>query len=106
MGYSTHIGKVKSHTGVTHNDEANAAARGAVEGKTTPDITFADANPPIRGLRTWPQIRGTKKYTTPSIHNLADLHSSLHKIIRTKTQPTPQPAIAPSTDKYYKKLEP
>jgi len=23
MGYKIHIGKVKSHTGVTHNDEAN-----------------------------------------------------------------------------------
>ena len=29
-----------------------------------------------------PQIRGTEKDTTPSIHNLADLHSSLHKLIR------------------------
>ncbi len=33
MGYNTHIGKVKSHTGVTHNDEADAAARGVVEGQ-------------------------------------------------------------------------
>ena len=39
----------------------------------------------MRGLRTWPQIRGTKKDTSPSIHNLADLHSSLHKLIRTHT---------------------
>ena len=32
MGYTTHIGKVKSHTGVTHNEEAYAAARDVVEG--------------------------------------------------------------------------
>jgi len=30
MGYNTHIGKGKSHTGVTHNDEADTAARGVV----------------------------------------------------------------------------
>jgi hypothetical protein len=83
MGYNTHIGKVKSHTGVKHNDEADTAARGVVEGQKTPNIIFTDADPLIRGLRTWSQIRGTKKDTTPSIHNLADLHSSLHSLIRT-----------------------
>jgi ribonuclease HI len=52
MGYITHIGKVKSHTGVTHNDEADTSARGVVEGQKPPDIFFTDADPPIRGLRT------------------------------------------------------
>ncbi len=61
MGYNTHIGKVKSHTGGTHNDEADTVARSVVEGPKTPDITFIYADPPMRGLRTWPQIRGTKK---------------------------------------------
>ena len=88
MGYSTHIGKVKSHTGVTHNDEADAAERGVVKGQKIPDMTFTDVDPPIRGHRTWPQIRKTVKDTTPSIHNLADLHSSLHKLIRTHTPHT------------------
>jgi ribonuclease HI len=50
MGYNTHIGKVKSHTGVTHNDEADIAARGVVEGHKPLDIIFTDADPPIRGL--------------------------------------------------------
>jgi len=85
MGYTTHIGKVKSHAGVTNNDEADTAARGVVEGRKFPNITFTDADPPIRGLITWSQIRGTKKDTSPNIHNLADLHSSLHKLIRTHT---------------------
>ena len=40
MGYNTHIGKVKSHTGVTHNDGVDTAARSVVEGQKIPDITF------------------------------------------------------------------
>ncbi len=48
MGLHTHIGKVKAHTGVTHNDEADKAARNVVEGIKTPDITFTDADPPTR----------------------------------------------------------
>ena len=52
MGYKTHIGKVKSHTGVTHNDDADAAARNVVEGHISPDIIFTDADPPVGGLRT------------------------------------------------------
>jgi len=31
MGYKTHIGKVNSHTGVTHNDEADTTARNVAE---------------------------------------------------------------------------
>jgi ribonuclease HI len=85
MGYNTRIGKVKSHTGVTHNDEADTAARNVMEGQNTPDIIFTEADPPIRGLRTWTQIRGTPKDKSPSTHNLADLLSSLHKLIRTHT---------------------
>ncbi len=52
MGYKTHIGKVKSHTGLTHNDEADRDARDVVEGHKTLDITFTDADSPIGGLRT------------------------------------------------------
>ncbi len=54
----------------------------------TPDITFKDADPPIRGLRTWPQIQGNNKDATPSIHSLSDLHSGLYKLIRTHTPNT------------------
>ena len=52
VGYRTHIGKVKSHAGVTHNDKADTSARDVVEGHKTPDTTFTDADPPIGGLRT------------------------------------------------------
>ena len=50
MGYKTHIGKVKSHTGVTHNDEVDIAARNVVEGHKTLDIIFPDADPPVGGF--------------------------------------------------------
>ncbi len=39
-GYTTHIGKVKSHTGVTYNDAADAGAYGVVDGDILPDIVF------------------------------------------------------------------
>ena len=106
MGYKTHIGKAKSHTGVTHNDEADIAARNVVEGHKTPDKIFTDADPPVGGLRTWPQTRKTSKDTPPNITILADLHSSLRKIIRTHTHITPQQATVLSTAEFYIKLEP
>jgi ribonuclease HI len=52
MGYKTHIGKVESHTGVTHNDEVDTTARNVVKGHKTPDIIFPDADPPVGGHRT------------------------------------------------------
>jgi ribonuclease HI len=44
-GYTTHIGKIKSHTGVVCNDAADESARNVVDGKTRPDITFVEADP-------------------------------------------------------------
>ena len=51
-GLITHIGKVKSHTGVKYNDAADASAGGVVDGDLLPDIIFIAADPPIGGLRT------------------------------------------------------
>jgi len=48
QGLTTLIGKVKSHTGVAHNDGADARARGVVDGDKIPDITFTTADPPPR----------------------------------------------------------
>jgi ribonuclease HI len=53
----THIGKVKSHADMEYNETTDKAARAVVDGEPTPDIAFEDADPPIGGLRTWPQIR-------------------------------------------------
>jgi hypothetical protein len=59
FGLQTHIGRVKSHTGVTHNDGAYAGARGMVDGDTLPEFIFTSAEPPIGGLQTWPLIKVT-----------------------------------------------
>jgi len=79
---------VKSHTGVTHNDEADTTARNVAEGHKAPDIIFTGADPPVGGLRTWPQTRQNGKGTAPTITKLADPHSSLRKLIRTHTPNT------------------
>ncbi len=47
MGYKTHIGKVKPHTGVTHNDEGDTTARNVAKGHKTLDCFFTDADPPV-----------------------------------------------------------
>ena len=52
LEYKTHIGKVKSHTGVTHHDEADEVARSVVEGHTKPDKIFTGTDPSVWGLRT------------------------------------------------------
>ena len=54
LGYATQIGKVKSHTCVAHNDEADAGACNVAEDTETHDITFTIADPLIGSLRTWP----------------------------------------------------
>jgi len=82
QGLTTHIGKVKSHTGVTHNDTADAGARGVVDDDVLLDITFTEANPPIGGLRTWPTTLNPNPDTTTTTTKLLDLHTSLRKLIR------------------------
>ena len=46
MGYKAHIGNVKSHTGVTHNDKTDTTSRSVAEGHKEPDIIFTDVDPP------------------------------------------------------------
>jgi ribonuclease HI len=49
ISYNTHIGKVKSHTGVTHNDEADTAACGVVEGQKNPGHNIHRCRPDYKG---------------------------------------------------------
>jgi hypothetical protein len=84
LEYTTHIGRVKSHTGVTHNDEADAGGRGDVEGTKTLGITFTAVDPPIGRLRTWPHTCTHHPDNTPIITKIADLHNGLRKIIKNK----------------------
>jgi hypothetical protein len=85
MGYKTHIGKVKSHTGVAHNDEADISARNVVEGHKILDIIFTYADPPVGVHRKWPQRRKADKNSPSTITKAVNLHSSLFKLIRIHT---------------------
>jgi ribonuclease HI len=88
QGYTTHMGKVKSHIGVEYNDAADEGARNVVEGQKKTDIIFTAADPPIGGLRTWPQTRTTKPDNTTHTTKIADIHNGIRKLLRTQT---PQP---------------
>ena len=56
-GLATHIGKVKSHTGVIYNDAADAAAKDVASQKMPANTVFDELDPPVGGLRTWPIVR-------------------------------------------------
>ena len=82
----THIGKVKSHTDVEHNETADKAARAVVDGETLPDITFKEADPPIGGLRTWPQVRLSPTDKPEHIRKLTNIKAGIKKeLIHTTT---------------------
>ena len=83
-GYTTHIGKVKSHTGVTYNDAADTGACAVVDGDILPDIIFTQADPPLGGLRTWPYTQNQDTINHPK-HKLTNLHTSLRKLVKTQT---------------------
>ena len=84
----TEIAKVKSHTGVTYIDEADAGARNLVDEDILPNATFTAADPPIGGLRTWPQISITYIDQTNSKNKLTYLHSGLHKFVKAQNHTT------------------
>ena len=44
-GYKTHIGKVKSHTGITYNEVADTAAKAVVEETQPHTVEFNEADP-------------------------------------------------------------
>jgi hypothetical protein len=78
----THIGKVKLHTDVQYNEKADKAARAMVDGETTPDIAFEDADPPIGGFSTWPQISNTPPNKPKNIEKLTNLKSSIQNELK------------------------
>jgi ribonuclease HI len=98
----THIGKVKSHTDVEHNETADKAARAVVDGANLPGITFEEADPPIGGLRTWPQIRLNPTDKPKHIRKLTNLKTCIKKNSRPPRKPRPRRA---STGSSYKRQE-
>ena len=83
-----------------YNETADKAARAVVDGENSPDITFEDANPPIGGLRTWPQIRLNPTNKPEHIRKLTNLKADIKK--NSSTPPKPQPQRA-STGNSYKR---
>jgi ribonuclease HI len=75
----THIGKVTSHTDVEYNEPADKAARAVVDGEHTPDTTFEEADPPIRGLRTWSHIRHNPTNNPEHIRNLTNFKACIKR---------------------------
>jgi hypothetical protein len=67
---------------VEYNETADNAARAVVDGETTPDITFEDADPLIRGLRLWPHIRHNPSTKPEHIRKLTNLKSSIRKEVK------------------------
>jgi hypothetical protein len=78
----THIGKVKSHTDVEYNETADITPRAVVDGDNIPDITFEDADPPIGGLRTWPQIRHNPPNKPEHIRKRTNLKAYIRKELK------------------------
>jgi hypothetical protein len=67
---------------VEYKETADKAARVVVDGKHKPDITFDEADPPIRGLRTWPQIRHNPRNKPENIRKLTNLKASINKELK------------------------
>ena len=65
-----------------HNETADKAARAVVGGETMPDITFEEADPPIGGLRTWPQIRLSPTSKLEHIRKLTNLKADIKKELK------------------------
>ena len=65
-----------------YNETADNAARAMVDGEQTPDITFEEADPPIGGIRTWPQIRHTLPNKTEYTRKLTNLKTSIKKELK------------------------
>jgi len=56
-----------------------------VDGDVTPKVTFYEADPPIGGLRTWPQIRHTTPDKPDSILKLTNIKTNIKTAIKETT---------------------
>ena len=65
-----------------YNETAYKVARGVVNGETKLDITIEEANPPIGGLRTWPQIRHTPLNKPENIRKRTNLKAGIKKELK------------------------
>ena len=91
-GYTANIGKIKSHTGVSQNYEAGTCAQNVAEGHTPSNINFTGADPPVDGMRTWPQIQTVNPNKATTTRKKADLHNGTCKLIQQYTSTTVHPS--------------
>jgi hypothetical protein len=64
---------------VEYNETADKSSREVVDGENTPDITFEDADPPIGGLRTWPQIKHNPPNKLKHVRKLTSFKTGIRK---------------------------
>ena len=62
-----------------YNETADKAARAVMDGEQFPEITFEEADPPIGGLRTWPQIRHNPPNKSENTRKLTNLKVGIKK---------------------------
>ena len=65
-----------------YNETTDKAARSVMDGDNLPDIIFEEADPPIGGLRTWPQIRLTTPNKPEHIRKLTNLKAGIKKELK------------------------
>ncbi len=59
-----------------------------MDGEAPPDITFDEADPPVGGLRTWPQIRSTTPNYPDTTIKLTNIKSGIKEAIKETTHTT------------------
>ncbi len=50
-----------------------------MDGEAPPNITFDEADPPVGGLRTWPQIKRTTPNNPETIIKLTNMKTDIKK---------------------------
>ncbi len=79
---------MKSHAYTEYNEAADKAAREVVDGEAPPDITFDEADPPVGGLKTGPQIKTTTPNNPDTIIKLTNIKNDVKKAIKEITYTT------------------
>ena len=64
-----------------------------VEGEAPPDTIFDEADPPVGGLRTWPQIRRTTPNNPDTIIKLTNIKTDIKKEIKVNKTPHPEASL-------------
>jgi hypothetical protein len=78
---------------VKYNETAEKAAREVVDGETTPDTIFEEADLPIGGLRTWPQIRHTPRNKPENIRTLTNFKADIRKELKHTNKTIPAKGV-------------